>query len=217
MEERRRRITIRNYRPFKKQLEFHAQGAHHRERLFLAGNQLGKSQSGSCEFAMHLTGLYPDWWPGRRWDRPVVLWAAGITGESTRDNPQRLLAGVDSFGTGVIPGELIDYSSIAMRRGVANAIDGFRVKHVSGGSSLIFFKSYDQGREKWQGATLDALWLDEEPPKEIYDEALTRTNATGGMVAITATPKATLDSATGWPAFWAASSAAKLTCDTDSE
>lgn len=194
LNKRRSRITIRNYRPYAKQLAFHAGGKTHRERLFLAGNQDGKTIAGGCEFGFHLTGRYPDWWPGRRWDRPVAMWAAGVTSESTRDNPQRVLLGRGgedgdgSIGSGTIPGDLIVHSSLAMRRGVANAIDGVRVKHVSGGTSLLLFKSFDQGREKWQGDTLDAVWFDEEPPKEIYMEGLTRTNATGGMTAVTATP-----------------------------
>ena len=49
------------------------------------------------------------------------------------------------------------------------------VKHSSGGNSTLGFKSYDQGRTKWQGETLDFVWFDEEPPQ------LTRTNATGGF------------------------------------
>ena len=62
------------------------------------------------------------------------------------------------------------------------------VRHVSGRNSTLGFKSYDQGREKWQGETLDVVWLDEEPPLDVYMEALTRTNATGGLVFLTFTP-----------------------------
>ena len=40
------------------------------------------------------------------------------------------------------------------------------------------FKTYEKGREKWQGETLDGVWFDEEPPLDIYMEGLTRTNAT---------------------------------------
>ena len=50
------------------------------------------------------------------------------------------------------------------------------------------FKSYEQGRAKWQGDTLNGVWFDEEPPIDIYVEGLTRTNATGGMVMLTFTP-----------------------------
>jgi phage terminase large subunit-like protein len=75
-----------------------------------------------------------------------------------------------------------------MKTGVPDAIDGLLVQHVSGGWSTLGFKSYDQGRAKWQGETLDFIWPDEEPPEDVYTEALTRTNATGGMVYITFTP-----------------------------
>ena len=75
--------------------------------LFMAGNQLGKTLAGGFEFAMHLSGRYPDWWAGRRFERPVRLWAASVTGESTRDNPQRILLGPPAirrdWGTGTIP------------------------------------------------------------------------------------------------------------------
>ncbi len=95
------------YRPYQKQREFHDAGVRYRERLFMAGNQLGKTLAGGMEWAMHLTGRYPKWWRGRRFEGPVRFWAAGVTQESTRDNPQRVLLGVplrrEDWGTGAIP------------------------------------------------------------------------------------------------------------------
>ncbi len=153
----------------------------------MAGNQLGKTLGAGYEVAMHLTGEYPEWWVGRRWDRPVTGWAAGVTGESTRDNPQRILLGrPGAWGTGAIPkAAIVDTSS---SRGLADAVDTIRVRHVSGDISTIQFKAYEKGREKWQGETLDFVWFDEEPPEDIYTEGLTRTNATGGITFITFTP-----------------------------
>src|SRR5262249_5063918 len=72
---------LRYYKPYPKQLEFHAAGAKHRERLLMAGNQIGKTLAGGFEAAMHATGRYPDWWKGRRFDRPTVGWACGVSGE----------------------------------------------------------------------------------------------------------------------------------------
>jgi phage terminase large subunit-like protein len=153
----------------------------------MAANQVGKTWAAGFELAMHATGLYPDWWRGRRWDRPIVGWAAGVTGESTRDNPQRILLGrPGAWGTGAIPkAAVVDTSSA---RGLADAVDTIRVRHLSGDISTIQLKSYEKGREKWQGETLDFVWFDEEPPSDIYMEGLTRTNATGGMTLITFTP-----------------------------
>ena len=153
----------------------------------MAGNQLGKTVAGSFEAAIHATGRYPDWWQGRRFTKPTVLWCAGVTGESTRDNVQRLLMGrPGNYGTGSIPADCIIGHSAA--RGVADLLDTIRVRHATGGESLIGLKTYEKGREKWQGETLDGLWFDEEPPLDVYSEGLTRTQATGGMVWVTFTP-----------------------------
>lgn len=156
----------------------------------MAGNQLGKTWAGAFESAMHLTGRYPDWWQGRRFDKPVRAWAAGVTSMSTRDTVQKLLVGPpereEEYGTGAIPGDaLMDWKS---GRSVPNGLDSLSVKHVSGGASTLLFKSYEQGRAKFQGDTLDFCWLDEEPDASIYTETITRTNATGGMVFMTFTP-----------------------------
>jgi len=158
--------------------------------MLIAGNQLGKSYCGAAEAAIHLTGQYPEWWEGRRFDKPVRAWAGSKTGEVTRDGVQRLLVGEpkneSAFGTGLIPGDALEDWS--RRQGVPDALDSVLVRHVSGGTSTLGFKSYDQGREKWQGETLDFVWFDEEPPMDVYMEGLTRTNATGGMAYLTFTP-----------------------------
>jgi phage terminase large subunit-like protein len=176
--------------PYPKQFNFHAAGTEHRERLFMAGNQLGKTYCGACEAAIHLTGEYPEWWPGRQWDRPVRAWAGSETWDVTRDGVQRLLVGEpkdeSQWGTGMVPhSNLVNWSR---RQGVADCLDSIIVRHKTGGHSTLGFKSYDQGRTKWQGDTLDFVWFDEEPDHDIYMEGLTRTNATGGFVYLTFTP-----------------------------
>lgn len=178
------------YQPYEKQAEFHAAGSDHRERLFMAGNQLGKTYCGAMEVAIHLTGRYPDWWRGRVWERPIRAWAGSETGEVTRDGPQRYVVGEprerEKWGTGSVPkANLLRHAS---KMGVPDALDSIVVQHTSGGVSTLGFKSYDQGRRKWQGETLDLVWFDEEPPYAIYTEGLTRTNATKGITMITFTP-----------------------------
>jgi phage terminase large subunit-like protein len=180
-----RRLEL--YRPYAKQQAFHDAGATFRERLLMAGNQTGKTWSAGAEAAFHLTGEYPPGWKGRRFERPTVGWAAGVTNELTRDAAQRVLCGrAESIGTGMIPKARIkDHTSA---RGIADALDTVFVHHVSGGVSQVTFKSYEEKRAKWQAETLDWVWMDEEPPADLYSEALTRTNATGGLVWTTFTP-----------------------------
>lgn len=181
----RERIVL--YRPYPKQIAFHAAGATFRQRLLRAGNQQGKTFAGGAEMSCHLTGEYPDWWPGRRWNRPIVGWASGVTGETTRDNPQRVLVGeIGAFGTGTIPARCLGDNAPA--RGVADLLDYVLVRHRSGGNSLLRFKYYEQGRTKWQGPGVDVVWFDEEPPANIYSEGLARTIATRGMAYLTFTP-----------------------------
>lgn len=185
--DRLRYNSLDRYRPYPKQAEFHKHGASKRERLFAAANQVGKTIAGSMEVAMHLSGKYPEWWEGRRWDRPVVSWAAGITGETTRDSVQRMLLGrPGAQGTGSIPRD--DILGVTSARGVSDLADTILVQHVTGGISQCVLKTYEKGREKWQAESLDLVWFDEEPDFPIYTEGLTRTNATGGIVFITFTP-----------------------------
>lgn len=185
--ERQSTDRLGTYIPYAKQAEFHAAGKTHRERLLRAGNQNGKTFAAGMECAYHLTGIYPDWWEGRRWDRPIIAWAGSDTGETTRDNPQRALIGlVGEFGTGSIPKRLIGTYKSAL--GVADLLDYVKVKHVSGGWSTLRLKYYAQGRQKWQGPPVDYVWYDEEPPADIYDEGLARTIATGGCASLSFTP-----------------------------
>lgn len=153
----------------------------------MAGNQLGKTWAGAFELAMHLTGIYPEGWNGRVFDKPIMAWAGSVTSLATRDTVQRLMMGrPGQHGTGTIPKRLILSSKSAM--GTPDLLDHVKVQHKSGETSILAFKSYEQGREKWQGETLDIVWFDEEPPEDIYFEGLTRTNATGGMSYMTFTP-----------------------------
>jgi phage terminase large subunit-like protein len=161
----------------------------------MAGNQEGKTMAGGAEWAMHLTGRYPDWWEGRIFEHPVAMWAAGVTGEATRDNVQKMLIGPPAersqWGTTMIPKDaLVDFS---MARGTPDLIDTAIVRHGGGGdiqsdTSTLWFKTYIQGREKWQGPTLHGVWFDEEPPMDIYSEGKTRTQANDIFTIMTFTP-----------------------------
>ncbi|MBA3756530.1 MAG: hypothetical protein H0X02_09990, partial [Nitrosomonas sp.] len=121
-------------------------------------------------------------------------WAAGDTNETVRDIIQLKLLGnirKGELGQGLIPGDLIaDYT---MKKGVADTVDTIYVKHVSGKISSLSMKSYDQGRESFQGTLKHVVWLDEEPPIGIYTECLLRTMGTkgensGGLLMLTFTP-----------------------------
>lgn len=172
---------------YPKHLEFFRAGATFKERLFMAANRVGKSESGAFEGTAHLTGIYPAWWQGKRFSKPTDGWACGTTSETTRDIVQeKLLGPVGHFGTGMIPAHLI--AATSPRRGVPNAIETIWVTHASGGKSKVSLKTYEQGRTSFEGTAKDWIWCDEEPPEDCYTEMLFRTATTNGITMITFTP-----------------------------
>ncbi len=201
-EKRAKRNQLKGFRPHPKQLEYFAAGAKidgdGNERLLMAGNQLGKSKAGGMEWAIHLSGRYPDWWPGAEFKKPVLFWAASESGLSTRDTVQTQLVGPaeleEEWGTGAIPFDaLTDWDRAS--GGVANLLDNVQVRWGGGGdtqagTSICYFKTYEQGRRKWQGPTRDGVWFDEEPDEDIYGEGRTRTQRgqRGVFVQLTFTP-----------------------------
>jgi phage terminase large subunit-like protein len=172
---------------YPKHLQFFA--APFQERCMMAANRVGKTWGvGGFETALHLTGEYPDWWEGRRFDHPIEVWAAGDTSETTRDIVQAALFGpLGELGTGLIPAANI-VGEPTKRAGVPGAIDTGRIRHKSGGVSLCGLKSYDQGRKKFQGTAKHLVWLDEEPDAAIYDECMMRLMTTDGVMLCTFTP-----------------------------
>lgn len=104
--------------------------------------------AGAAEVAMHVTGLYPDWWNGYRFHRPTTWIVGSESAELTRKGVQRLLLGPpqlrNEWGTGAIPKSHL--TGHAMRSGVADAVASITVKNEYGGESIIQFGSYDQGR-----------------------------------------------------------------------
>lgn len=199
---------------YPRSLLFFAAGALHRERLFLAANRTSKTVSAAFEITCHLTGDYPAWWPGRRYEAPVQAWGAGDTTESTRNVIQNELCGPHELVklrkyAGMVPAHLIVDRTLKSG-GVPDCLDAIYVQHkerVHGAPALstFEFKAYNQGRLSFQGTTKKIIWLDEEPPDvgddtpsgggtpsgagDIYTECLLRTaTEDDGMVIATFTP-----------------------------
>ena len=172
---------------YPKHLKHFAAGRLHRERLFLAGNRVGKSMAAGYEGTLHLTGLYPDWWEGKVFNRPVNAIGSSDTAKTTRDIIQKMLFGPPiELGTGLVPKDMIVKTT--PKHGLAEAYDIVYIRHVSGGLSRLMLKSYDQGVDAYKGTEEDVVWLDEEPTFVIKTECCIRTMTTGGIVIVTTTP-----------------------------
>jgi phage terminase large subunit-like protein len=179
---------------YPKHLEFFEATAQYREIGCIAANRVGKTVMGSYAVTAFLTGIYPDWWPGRRFTHPTRGWAAGKTYKALREIVQDNLLGevIGSgptkrvSGTGMIPGVLLDKPR--WMQSVADVVDTIKVRHVSGKWSTLGLKSYEQGRGAFEGTAQDFIWDDEEPPDDVWGEQVTRTATTNGLVFGTFTP-----------------------------
>lgn len=179
------------------QLEFHQAGKRNPERLTLCGNGVGKSLAACAEDAMHLTGQYPDWFEGKRFNKPVKLWVGSIDAGLQRDSTQALLLGPDleeGLGSGFIPPECIASRPSVRNAGISDIVDRVMIRHVSGGLSELTFKTYQQGWRTFQAAAPDVVHLDEEPDandnkqKDIFVECQTRVFRSSGILYVSMTP-----------------------------
>lgn len=180
---------LRYFRPFEHQLKFFATDTD--RRGILAANRIGKTVSTCYETAMHLTGQYPEWWQGRRFDKPVTVMVAGegwsqvalVLQQELLGSPDVKLS--DQLGTGAIPRDAIVVET--MRNDGANCI-GCEIRHASGGRSYLLFANYTQEVRQLQGFKLDLAVFDEQPPDDFFSEIVTRTATTQGMVLCSFTP-----------------------------
>lgn len=186
---------------YAKHMLFFALGHDYRERMLMAGNRTGKTTVGCYETALHATGRYAQyapWWQGKRFSRPISCIVAGDTNLTTRDILQTKLFGkltrqpgdnlreAIGLGTGMVPGDSI--LRAIPRRGAENAYEEVNIRHVSGGTSVIKLRSFEQGAEAFQGTEEDLIWLDENFPQPVYSESLTRLMTTDGHLLMTFTP-----------------------------
>jgi len=159
----------------------------HREVAMIAANRVGKSIAMIYAIDCFLRGEYPHWWEGRVFKKNVNCLVAGETGKLVRDSIQMKLMGPPGdLGSGMIPKSAI--IDVRPKAGIPDAIDTARIRHVSGRDSILQFGSFDQGREAFQATERDVVALDEEPPMDVYSEALIRLMTTQGLLLAAFTP-----------------------------
>ncbi len=180
--DRRKNYLINNYNTgekiHEKQLAFHKSPK--RNRWVFGGNRSGKTECGAVEAIYMARGIHPY----RKNRKDVFGWAVSLSREVQRDVAQRKILKY-------LPREWI--ADVIMSSGRKDnlengIIDQLKIKNVFGGISTIGFKSCDQGREKFQGSSLDFVWFDEEPPEDIYRESKMRVLDKKGDIFGTMTP-----------------------------
>ena len=161
-----------------KQIEFHK--CNKKNRWVFGGNRSGKTECGAVEVVYLARGIHPY----RKMTKATSGWVVSLSSQVQRDVAQAKI--MHYLNPDWI--EDVVMSSGRKDNALNGVIDYILVKNVFGTISRIGFKSCDQGREKFQGTSLDYVWFDEEPPEDIYIECKMRVMDINGELFGTMTP-----------------------------
>lgn len=166
-------------------------------QLMLSGlNKGGKTTVLLFLIFIHATGLYPDWYKGRRFTSPPNVGICGVKAEPVRDNlTDRLFGPAHDRGSGMIPADCIENSMIHHKHGGCyGQIDFAKVRWHnpdgtwSGHYSTLWPWAYTQSWETVQSYDMDFVGIDEECPNKFYTEMIGRISGREGQIRLTLTP-----------------------------
>lgn len=125
-------------------------------RVLFWGNRVGKTEGCAQEIARYAIGEKINV------NLPIEIWCACPSYDVQKETTQKKLERY-------LPKNKIKHITYikAGTWGEVELVDGTKIN----------FKSYEQGREKFQGAGKRIIWFDEEPPKDIWEECVVRQEA----------------------------------------
>ena len=123
---------------------------------YFGSNRSGKTTAGAVKTGYLTTGQYPDWYIGRKWDRPT-------TG--------RIFAQDFSKGVKVVTKTLREWlpkdSVLEVKKNNQGAEVEWYIKHHNG-TSFFDIMTYEQSSEVAEGWAGDWVWYDEPPPRNMW-------------------------------------------------
>ena len=175
-------LPLKNYNNgkivHKKQIEFHK--SNKKNRWVFGGNRTGKTECGAIETIWLSLGIHPY----KTNKESTECWIVSLSQRVQKEVAQAKILKY-------LPKNSI--KEIVMTSGKKSdaengVIECIIVFNSFGNTSKIWFKSCEEGREKFQGASLDFVWFDEEPPEDIYNECKMRVLDKSGEIFGTMTP-----------------------------
>lgn len=146
-------------------------------KAFFGGNRSGKTTAGAVAVGFFTTGYYPEWYEGRKWDRPTV---------------GRIFAEDFTKGLKVVTKTLKEWlpksDIIQVRKNNQGAEVEWLIKHKDGGISFFDCMTYEQSTDSAEGASQDWIWFDEPPPRAMYIAATRGLIDNDGICLFSLTP-----------------------------
>ena len=162
----------------KKQLEFHKSTK--RNRWVFGGNRTGKTECGAIETIWLSLGIHPY----KSNKQQTECWVVSLSRRVQKEVAQSKILKYLPINS-IVDITMTEGKKTSPESGIIECI---LVKNKFGNTSKIWFKSCEEGREKFQGASLDFVWFDEEPPEDIYRECQMRVLDKKGEIFGTMTP-----------------------------
>ncbi len=156
------------------QWEFLMAANDNKGRIALGANRIGKSEMGAYEMALYVTGKHPI----RKSPTNGLAWIVGLDNPMIRDIDRPLFE------------KFMPRHWMTEPHGKYNKQENIWHFNCDGRQWQVVFKSTEMGTAKFQGAKVDAIWIDEEPRKgeELWKELEARLVDNQGIYWITATP-----------------------------
>jgi phage terminase large subunit-like protein len=162
------KFGIELYMPYEKQRKAHE--AEEFFRIMWGGNSSGKTYFAVAECCMHLSGIYPPWFPEHnRYDEPIDVWICLEDYDSFEDTHKPYIENHI--------GPLISsYNS-----------QSHKMEFKTG--TTLHVKSYRSGVDAFKSSEIGFIYLDEEPPEDIMRACRARiVRVKNGKILCTITP-----------------------------
>lgn len=172
-----------------------------KEIYIIGGNRSGKTIDGAAISMAYLMGKeYFKGTPAWEWvsklpipeGRPRQIWVVGLDFTVVSDT---ILGEYFLRGKNIPPMLPRNWESLGFR-----VTEGKNPQIKNPDGSILTLKSAESGADKFQSASVDLVWIDEEPDVTIYDECWQRTVDCNGIIVVTVTPL--VDSASGARVPW---------------
>ena len=147
-------------------------------RWLFWGNQTGKTTFGAIDMGLSALGRHPLQASGIERQPPFTGWASALSWELW----EKIL--LPELLTWIPVDRIIDAPDPHVHSTKRDIV----IRADNGTESRITGKAAEQGASKYQSARVNKVWLDEEHPKQVWDEMQPRLLRYGGRTIATMTP-----------------------------
>jgi len=130
-------------------------------RAIFGGNRSGKTTAGVIEFLMHMTGVYPDWYPKEnQYPENKLLKGRIVATDFQKGVGEVIIPALEEWFDGAVDGQFV-------AKRLKNPM-GIPTKWILKNGNEFDILTHEQTTEQFEGWRGDIAWFDEPPPRDKY-------------------------------------------------